>query len=314
MAAILGGFGAAVAWTLSSLFSSRSSRAVDPAIVVVWMMIVGLVLVAPFVIADGVPARLDGASGGWLALAGGGNILGLLLITAASREGAAVVLIAPLVATEGAIAAVIAIVAGESVSLLSAVSLAVIAAGISLAAVPPRREIQPVAPTGLPVPRAPAAPVAPTGEPGPRAPAPAVHSARVLTLAALAAISFGFSVYATGRVSSELPLAWVILPARLVGVVLIAPPLLAAGRLRLRLMAPAWRLVVGAGACEVLGFASYTLGARHDLAVAAVVASQFAALSAIAAFLLWGERLGRIQLAGVLVLLVGISVLSGARG
>jgi drug/metabolite transporter (DMT)-like permease len=140
------------------------------------------------------------------------------------------------------------------------------------------------------------------------------HSGRVLSLAAVAAISFGFSLYATGHVSSKLPLAWVILPARLVGTVIIAMPLLALGRLRPRQVAPAWRLVVGAGICEVLGFASYTIGARHDVAVAAVVACQFAALSALAAFVLFGERLGRVQLAGVAVLLIGISVLSGITG
>jgi drug/metabolite transporter (DMT)-like permease len=302
MAAILGGLGAALAWTLSTLFSSRSSRLVDPAGVVAWMAIVGLVVIAPFVLADGVPSRLDAGSAGWLAVAGAGNILGLLLVYVAYREGAAVVLIAPLVATEGAIAAVISIVGGERVSVAVAVTLAAIAAGISLAAVPPARR------TGAPLQDV----AAEASERASRS--HGEHSGRVLSLAAVAAISFGFSLYATGHVSSKLPLAWVILPARLVGTVIIAMPLLALGRLRPRQVAPAWRLVVGAGICEVLGFASYTIGARHDVAVAAVVACQFAALSALAAFVLFGERLGRVQLAGVAVLLIGISVLSGITG
>lgn len=294
MVAVLGGLGAAVAWTLSTLFSSRSSRVVDPAAVVAWMAIVGLVLIAPFVIADGLPARLDAGSGGWLAVAGAGNVLGLLLVYVAYHEGAAVVLIAPLVATEGAIAAVIAIVAGESVSLAVALTLAAIAAGVSLAALPPSAAAPAVAEGGRTV--------------------SSGHSGRALALAGLAALSFGFSLYATGHVSSKLPLSWVILPARLLGTVLVAIPLVAAGRLSPRQLAPAWRLVVGAGICEVLGFASYTLGARQDVAIAAVVACQFAGLSAVAAFLRFGERLGRVQVGGVAVLLVGITVLSGIRG
>lgn len=69
-----------------------------------------------------------------------------------------------------------------------------------------------------------------------------------------------------------------------------------------------------AGLCEVLGFASYSLGARHGIAVAAVVSCQFAAIAALIAFALFGERLGRLQLAGVIVLLAGVSLLSAVRG
>ncbi len=73
-------------------------------------------------------------------------------------------------------------------------------------------------------------------------------------------------------------------------------------------------LVVCAGVCEVLGFASFTLGARHDIAVAAVLSCQFAAIAAVGAFVFFGERLARPQLAGVLVVLLGVSALSGLRG
>jgi drug/metabolite transporter (DMT)-like permease len=282
--AALGGFGAALAWAASTLCSSRASRMIDPASVVAWVSLVGLLLIAPFVLIDGVPARLDGVAAGWLAVAGAGNIVGLLLAYLAYRSGA-VSLIAPLVATEGAIAALISILGGEGIGAGTAAALGVIATGVSLAAVPARsaHEHQ----------------QAPT-------------AGRVLVLAALAAICFGFSLYATGHVSSLLPLAWVVLPARLLGSALIALPLLATGRLRLTARA-SWLLAV-AGACEVLGFASYTLGARHDIAVAAVFSCQFAAISSVAAYLLFRERIGRVQVAGVTVLLIGVSLLSGIHG
>jgi drug/metabolite transporter (DMT)-like permease len=279
MLAILGGFGAAVGWAVSTLCTSRASRMMAPSSVVAWVALVGLAAIAPFVLAEGVPAKLDAGAAGWLLLSGAGNVSGLMLAYRAFREGA-VVLLAPLISTEGAIAALLAIIAGERVSAGTAVALAVIAAGVALAAF----------------------------HSGASHPA-AADSRTGIALAGAAAICFGVGLYATGRVSSELPLAWVILPARLLGAALVALPLLVAGRLRL--VRPAAPLVVTAGVCEVLAFGSFTLGARHDLAVASVVGAQFAAIAAIGAYLLFGERLTRAQLVGVAVLLAGVTALSG---
>ena len=72
-------------------------------------------------------------------------------------------------------------------------------------------------------------------------------------------------------------------------------------------------LIVVAGICEVLGFYSYTAGARHGIAVAAVLSSQFATIAAVAAYFLFGERLNRVQLAGVSSVIVGVALLSALR-
>ena len=98
------------------------------------------------------------------------------------------------------------------------------------------------------------------------------------------------------------------MPARVVGVVGVALPLLATRRLRLTRQAVP--LVVGGGVCEVLGFASFALGARHGIAVSAVLASQFAALSALAAYVLFRERLQRVQLVGVTAIVAGVALLT----
>jgi drug/metabolite transporter (DMT)-like permease len=60
----------------------------------------------------------------------------------------------------------------------------------------------------------------------------------------------------------------------------------------------------------VAGFALFALGARHGIAVSAVLASQFAAISAIAAYVLFHERLARLQLAGVVAIVCGVTVLT----
>lgn len=285
MIAILGGVGAAFAWALSTLCSSRSSRRADPPVVVAWVMLVGLVIAAPLALASGVPARLDAASGAWLLASGAGNVIGLVLAYRAMRIGQ-VALVAPLTSSEGAIAALIAILAGESISPSSAVALLVIALGVSLSSVPDR---------------------------GPRASDRSPHGGHpdAVVLALLAACAWGGSLYATARAGSTLPASWVVLSARAIGAAALALPLLLAGRLRLsRTIAP---LVVVSGVCEVLGFYSYIAGARHGIAVAAVIASQFATLAAVGAYILFHERLIRIQLLGVSAVMVGVAVLSALR-
>jgi len=127
-------------------------------------------------------------------------------------------------------------------------------------------------------------------------------------LAVGAALSFGVSIYATGRVGQELPIPWAVLPARAVGVAAVAVPL--ALTARLHITRRAIPLVAAAGVAEVFGFASFAIGARHGIAVTAVLGAQFAALSALAARVLFHERLTRLQLAGVVAIVVGVSILT----
>src|SRR5262249_37176097 len=122
------------------------------------------------------------------------------------------------------------------------------------------------------------------------------------------ALCFGVGLYATARIGTELPLVWAILPARLAGAFFVALPL--ALTARLRLTRRALPLVVASGLLEVIGFASYALGARHGIAIAAVLASQFAAVAALGGYVLFGERLTRTQLVGVILILAGVATLT----
>ena len=74
-------------------------------------------------------------------ISGAGNVAGLVLTYNALRIGQ-VALVAPLVSTEGAIAALIALLAGESLSPGVGVALAVIAIGVCLSAVPESAETE----------------------------------------------------------------------------------------------------------------------------------------------------------------------------
>jgi drug/metabolite transporter (DMT)-like permease len=245
-------------------------------------MTVGLIVAAPAAAISGAPENLDGGSVGWLVVSGAGNVIGLLCAYSALRIGK-VGLVGPISSTEGAVAAVISVVAGERLAPGAGVTLAVITVGVALA-------------------------TRSTADGGDTR----RSDSRAALLAAGAAVSFGFSLYATGRVGRELGIAWAVLPPRVVGVAAIALPLAVTGRWRMS--RAALPLVVVCGLCEVLGFASFALGARHGLAVSAVLASQFAAIAAVVAYLAFHERLARVQVIGVTTIVVGVSVLSALNG
>ena len=282
MISVLGGLGAALAFATTTLCYARSARLLGTYAVLSWVMLVGLVIVVPLVLASGIPDGLDGGSAGWLALAGAGNVGGLLLTYRALRAGK-VSIVAPITSTEGAIAAVISIAAGEHLAAASGGMLGVIAAGILLASLGPATHVE-------------------KGR---------GHTVRTVLLATGAACAFGASLYAVGRAGRELPIAWALLPARVMGVAFVAVPLLFAGRLRLTRAAAPFLLV--GGVCEVLGLASFTVGARHGLAVSAVLASQFGAIAAVAGFVSLRERVSRVQVAGVCAIAIGVAVLSALQ-
>ena len=278
MIAILGGLGAAVAWAIATLCSSRASRMIGSASTLAWVMLVGLVVTLPLVVAAGVPADLDWGAGGWLLVAGIGNVVGLGCVYEGFRIGK-VGIVAPIASTEGAVTAVIAVIAGEQIAAGAGVTLAIIVAGVVLAS------------------------VAPDTTPGsPR------RNGRAALYGAAAALLFGIGLYAAGRVGADLPVAWVLLPTRLLAVVAVALPL--GVTRRLRLTRSALPLVVTSGLAEVAGLASFTLGARHGIAVSVVLASQYAAIAVLAAYVLFRERLTPIQVTGVVVIVAGVAALS----
>src|SRR5919109_1421797 len=282
MLAIAGGLGAALVFATVTLCNSRSSRMIGPTQLLAWIMLIGLAITGPLALARGIPDGLDGEAAVWMAVAGVGNVVGLLLAYSALRVGK-VSVVAPLVSTQGAIAALIAIVAGESVSTAVALLLVLIAIGIFMAGVSP--------------------------DEGPDDEDPQPTRAWLYTIGA--AVAIGWSLYAIGRVSISLPVVWALLPSRVIGTAAVTVPLVL--RTGLRITSEALPLVLIAGAGEVLGFALFAFGARHGIAVSAVLSSQFAVIAAVAAYLLFGERLGRLQLAGVATVVVGVGVLAGVQ-
>jgi uncharacterized membrane protein len=217
----------------------------------------------------------------WIVLAGAGNVAGLLLAYEAMRRGK-VSIVAPISSTEGAIAALLAVATGEALGVSSAILLALIVGGVVLAS------------------------LASADDEGGGA-----HPVGASLLAAAAACTFGVGLFATARVSNALPLVWAVIPPRGVGVAAVALPLLLARRVRIE--AAAVPLVLTSGVCEVAGFAAFSLGARHSVAVSAVLASQFAAFAALAALVLFREQLRVAQVLGITMIAICVAVLSAIR-
>ena len=279
MISIVCGLGTAVSFATSMLASSRSIRMIGNASVVAWVALIGLFVTLPLTVLSGVP-ELSGADVAWMAVAGIGNVAGLFISYLALHVGK-VGIVAPIIATEGALSALISAAMGESIAPIAAFVLMFIVAGIVVSAIAPD-------------------------------PMPVEHERPVyaVVMAIVAAVAFGVSLFATGHLSGELPLGWLLLPPRLVGTVAVAIPLLLARRLRLtRRAAP---LVVLAGLAEVVGFTVFSYGAAASVAVTSVLASQFASIGAIGAFVLFGERLGRMQVLGVVMLVAGVAALTVA--
>jgi len=275
--ALLGGLGAALAWGAGTLCSARSSRLIGAWSVAAWVMLFGLLANLALIAAGPPPGPLGAADVAWMLVSGLGNAAGLLLEYAALRRGK-VGLVTPVASTEGAIAALLAVAAGEALGAAAAGLLAVVTLGVVLAGVAPEE---------------------PTAD---------QRRSGAFWLAAPAALSFGVGIFATGHLSASLPVAWAVLPPRLVGVAIVTVPL-AVSR-RLRLSRAALPLVAFTGVAEVLGFVCYAIGARHSVAIAAVLGSQFAAVASVAAYLFLRERLTRLQLAGVVLIVAGVAALT----
>jgi len=236
------------------------------------------VIVVPFVIVAG--SHPTGVEAAWLFVAGAGNIVGLLFEYTAVRSGK-VGIVAAIASTEGAVAALLSAFAGEPISAGVAAVLALIATGIVLASLEQ------------------------TDDEANR------RSTKAIVFASCAALSFGVSLYSVGHVSGDVAFAWLLIPARFVGVVVITLPLAIRGTLRIARRATP--LVVGAGVAEVFGIASFAWGAQDSIGITSVLGSQFAAFSAVGAYFFFGERLRRIQVVGVAAIVIGVGLLAVLR-
>ena len=324
MLAILGGLGAALCWAAAVMASSRSSRRIGAWSTLAGVMLVGTIVTVPVAIATGAGVTFTQTTVVLIVISGVTNVAGLFLVYSAFRLGK-VAVVAPIVSTEGAMGAVIAIVLGEQIALPVIAVLGTIALGVILASAEPSDDeaaletvVEPgslVLSAGAGAGTAGTASGAPTGTtggpPGRAGRRPFVaddRTTRTALIALTAAFSFGINLYVSARIGNEVSVVWSVLPARLLGTVGLALPLFVTGRLRIT--REALPFVVIAGLAEVIGVAVYAFGSRDGIAIASVTSSQFGALAAIASVVFFHERIRRLQVGGIILIGAGVALLA----
>jgi drug/metabolite transporter (DMT)-like permease len=283
-ALLLGALGAVV-WGIGSMLSAPSSRILGVGGSVLWLSASAALAGAALALSISGPPQVATRDIPYLALA----VLTLLAAThlwALVIQRSDVSVATPIVACDGAVAAVIAVVAGHRLPLVAYAGMAMMVGGLIVLS---HRQSARRPPSGnrYEVER-------PFSRPA------------TVAIAALTATCFGALFYCSGHVEGTSPL-WTVTIVR-AGVTVVA---LARAVPRALSPAPAglW-FAAAAGLLDVSGFALYVAGARHDLAVAAVAVSQYGAIAVLASVVYLRERLTRRQWTGTAVLLLGAAVVA----
>jgi drug/metabolite transporter (DMT)-like permease len=269
---ILFGLAAALCWGAPDVWLAQATRSVGPFAVLVGSMTVGFVAVAPAAFfVDPPDWTLRGVLLGLLV--GVLSPVAYLMGYRALRLGS-VSVVAPIIACEGGIAALFAIAGGERLGSLVAALLPVAVIGVALAAMGRGSGKGSILP------------------------------------AVTCALMWGGLLVLTARVADDLGVYWGFLLIRMTALVAILPIALRNGAARSWTADP-WRVAawgLGDSAAYLLFVAAAD---RGPVAVAGVLAAQFATVAVIAG-LLSGERLLRRQQLGVLLVIGAVSGIAAA--
>ena len=276
---ILLGILAATVWGVAGVAGGLGSRIVGPARAIGWAMLLGMVVAVPLALASGAPGRVDGRTGLWVLLISACMLGGLACVYAGMRYGS-ISVVAPISATYGGVAALIAILVGDPVTGLAIGALSLAVVGVVLAS---RGE---------------------TATPG-----AAYSNQRVAALlGAGAALLWGVQLWAGGQIQDDLGASWLVASARMIGVLVITVPLLVRGQLRIERKALPYLLVAGVG--EVCGFTLYLVDSGYGIAQAAVLTGQYGTVAALIGIFVLKERLQFTQVVGLVLIVLAVVGLS----
>lgn len=269
------GLAAAASWGIPDVWLAQATRSVGPLAVVFGSLLIGTAAIAP--------AALFVAPPDWtlrgvlLAVLLGALSAGAYQVAFVAFRHGSVSIVAPIISCEGAVAAGIAIAAGEHLSALVLGLLPVAVFGVVLAAM---------------------------GEGGGRAGA---------LPAAMAAGVWGVILVLSVPVADDLGVFWGFLIIRLSALAWVLPPALKTGAAR-RWRADPWR-VIAWGLGDSGAYLLFVAAAdRGPVAVASVLAAQFATVAVVVAIAFFGERPRGRQLAGVGLVVAAVSGIAAAGG
>ncbi len=274
---------AAVFWGLPDVPLAVAVRRVGELQVLVWSLAIGIVATLPIVVATGAPHLT--ARGIGLAIAAAAVTVPAYLTAFSAFQTCPVSVVTPILSCEGAAAAVIAVIFGERLNAALAFSLAVAVVGVVLVGI--------------------------SGGEHQRA-----HT-RGVALVCVAAMIWGVVLALGAPVTRELGVWWGFLLVRVFALVFALALALGTRRgpaLKPALRSEPWRLVAW-GLGDAGAYLCFYLAAhRGPVAVASVLAAQFAVFGALTGVLFLGERLRAHQWLGVAIVIAGVTAVSAIAG
>jgi drug/metabolite transporter (DMT)-like permease len=272
--AIVWGALAALGIGAMTLACSRALETARGLPVLAGLHAISAVLAVGYAVTTGWP-RAGATSVLWATISGVAIAAGAALWFAALRRER-VSVVSAIVGADGAMTAIIAVLAGERLSPVTAAGLALIVVGATVLRAPPRSALA-------------------------RVSGPAV----LLCFASALMYAVSFATLDAGR---ELGVVWAVGIARIAAVVPLLIACFAASELTVPRVAVRWVLI--AGVCNVVGVVAFLTGAGGSLAVSAMLTSQHGTVGVLGAVLLLGERLSRLQSIGVGVTLAGVAIVA----
>jgi drug/metabolite transporter (DMT)-like permease len=284
--AIVLALGAAGCWGLADFGAALKCRRLGVLPVLLWVEGVGVVAVLAIIIATGEPLP-DGRTLLMSAIAGAAGLTALGVFYKALAVGT-MSIVAPISATGVTLPVVVGLVTGDTLHTVVAAGLAVTFAGVLLAS---REEVVELSQGG-----------SHGGRGGPNRTA--------ILLALVSAVGFGL-YFVFADVAADGSILWLLVAGRMTALPFVA--LLAWRRGDALAPAPVERLHLAAlGAVDVSATGLYGLAAtRGELSVVSVVGALYPVVTVLLARGVLGERISRLQAAGVTAALLGVVMVSG---
>ncbi|MGN6170229.1 MAG: EamA family transporter [Solirubrobacteraceae bacterium] len=274
---------AALLWGVPVVPLAVAVRRVGELPVLVWSLAIGIVATLPIVAATGAPHLTTRGIG--IAIAAAAVTVPAYLTAFTAFQTCPVSVVTPILSCEGATAAVIAVIFGEQLGAALVFSLALAVLGVVLVGIGGGDN-------------------------------QSAH-ARGVAFVCLAALIWGVVLALGAPVSRELGVWWGFLLVRVFALLIALALVLGTGRgpaLTPAIRREPWRIAIW-GLGDAGAYLCFYLAAhRGPVAVASVLAAQFALFGALSGVLLLGERLRIHQWLGVAIVLAAVSAISAVGG
>jgi drug/metabolite transporter (DMT)-like permease len=273
-------------WGAWALLVAAPARVISPLPTLFWTCALAVVPSALVALPSGLPS---GSTSTWVfAILAGVSFFVAILCFFVAIQGANVSLVAPILACDGAIAAILAAVTGSTLPLGASAALALMVVGIFLVARPPDG----------------------TDE-APKGPFALTHRRPIYVTVALAAgsaLTYGLTFFFTGE-ANDMDAFWLVAISRTVSALCAFAVILTRGGVRVP-PSGMWKYIVPACIVDVVGYILFVHGTRHEVSVTAVAASQYAVVAALGGVILFKEQMSGLQRLGIATLVVAVGAIT----